>query len=519
MRFQHAHTRSRSGLVLFAVLMVITVLSLAAYQYLDLMMSEARASNRILRATEARGLADSGVHYVCGILGTTDYVNSTLGNNVYDNPTSFQGQTLTTSNSAARQGRFSILSVDYTQGAGDGTGQLPTRFGLSDECAKININTLMQVDTSGKVLYDTLMRLPNMTEDVANSIVDWVDADEDSRQGGAESQYYSALTPAYRSKNAPLDSLEELLLVKGITPSILFGTDLNRNGQQDADETDSIFDAGLAPYLTVYSRERNIDAEGNQRIYLNNTSLSELNSKLVPAVGQELATFILAYRLYDVTTTSTSGTTVSSSTVSNAVSAKAVSAQVSAAASGLFTRPKRSISSLFSLISATITIPASGRTPAITIKSPLAEKTSQKELLPKLLEKCSTQNNADLPGRVNVNTAPREVLAALPGLADYVDTILEKRPQPGSTSEEIYNTPAWLVSEVGLSASTVQTIERYITAKTQVYRVQSIGYFDGPGPMVRVEAVVDANGGKPRILYYRDLSELGQTFSRELRGR
>jgi hypothetical protein len=46
-----------------------------------------------------------------------------------------------------------------------------------------------------------------------------------------------------------------------------------------------------------------------------------------------------------------------------------------------------------------------------------------------------------------------------------------------------------------------------------VYRVQSVGYFDGKGPAARVEAVIDANGGRPRILAWRDLSELGRGWN------
>jgi hypothetical protein len=42
-----------------------------------------------------------------------------------------------------------------------------------------------------------------------------------------------------------------------------------------------------------------------------------------------------------------------------------------------------------------------------------------------------------------------------------------------------------------------------------VYRVQSVGYFDGPGPMARVEAVIDTNAGRPRIIMWRDVTELG----------
>jgi hypothetical protein len=45
-----------------------------------------------------------------------------------------------------------------------------------------------------------------------------------------------------------------------------------------------------------------------------------------------------------------------------------------------------------------------------------------------------------------------------------------------------------------------------------VYRIQAVGYFDKAGPVARVEAVIDTNAGKPRIVYWRDLTELGKGF-------
>jgi hypothetical protein len=95
-----------------------------------------------------------------------------------------------------------------------------------------------------------------------------------------------------------------------------------------------------------------------------------------------------------------------------------------------------------------------------------------------------------------------------------VQSILSKRPLPGATTvaDPIYQTPAWLVTEANLDARKVQSLDRYITARTQVYRVQVVGYFDQSGPAARVEAVIDANQGLPRILYRRELSELGKGF-------
>jgi hypothetical protein len=66
----------------------------------------------------------------------------------------------------------------------------------------------------------------------------------------------------------------------------------------------------------------------------------------------------------------------------------------------------------------------------------------------------------------------------------------------------IYQTPAWLITEAGLQPQQMRTLERYITARPQVYRVQVLGYFEG-GPSVRVEAVIDTNAGRPRVSYWR----------------
>ncbi|MCK9522165.1 MAG: type II secretion system protein GspK [Proteobacteria bacterium] len=54
-------------------------------------------------------------------------------------------------------------------------------------------------------------------EDVIGEIFDWSDPDQDKLGGAAgEENYYAHLTPSYRRKNAPFDSLQELFLLHGI---------------------------------------------------------------------------------------------------------------------------------------------------------------------------------------------------------------------------------------------------------------------------------------------------------------
>src|SRR5262245_270549 len=199
----------RGGFVIVAVLMVVTVLSLAAYQYSALMDAEVMAAERIRKTAEAKALADSGIHFAMGYLADQNAFQGTLNSNPYSTPV-FQSVLVKEGQSARSNGRFSLIALDYTDALTNGGAQ--PMYGVTDEGGKININALFALDSSGKVLHDALMKLPNMTDDIAWSIVDWVDPDEEPNPGGAESEYYAGLQTPYQCKNAPLDTIEELLL-------------------------------------------------------------------------------------------------------------------------------------------------------------------------------------------------------------------------------------------------------------------------------------------------------------------
>jgi type II secretory pathway component PulK len=571
----------RKGVVLLAVLVVVVLLTLAAYEFGELMLAEYRAAESSRRAAQARALADSGVHYVAALVSNPDTMSGTLNNNPYDNAPAFQGLSLQLSAQPNLSGRFSIVSpVDPDD---QSAGSQPFRYGVKDESGKINLNALMKIDSSGQVAHDMLMKLPNMTEDIANAILDWMDPDSDTRTNGAEDDYYSTLSPPYHCKNGPLDTLEELLLVKGVTPDLLFGNDLNRNGMLDPDEDNGlgVSDPGWSAYLTVTSREQNVDSQGNPRIYINDSDLEGLYEKLSSAVGPDLANYIIAYRLNGPSSptppagsggtgnnstnksansgtgssstnrTGSNPTTPSTGTQSRSGSTSTSTAGTGNASATSNTRlnrnmlnfrqgQPRSISSLFELVNSTVSIPmgsststststtvsSNGRTVTRTVttdrtsttmvfQSPLNDPGQLKQTLPLLLDETTTTRAAELPPRININTASQTVLSTLPGLTDAdVQNILEHRPSPSDSTapDPIFQTPAWLLTEANLPASKVRSLDKYITARSQVYRVQSVGTFDKGGPVARVEAVIDTNLGRPRIVYYRDLTELGKGF-------
>jgi type II secretory pathway component PulK len=515
-------TQPRKAVVLLAVLVVVVLLSLAAYQYSELMSAEYRAASSHARALQARAAADSGVWYATALLGNPDNLDSISGN-LWDNPTTFQDSSVSDSGvngsnadnaDQRKQMLFSLISV---RDADDpAASSQPYRYGVVDESGKINLNALLQIDPSGNNVTQMLLQLPNMTPDIVNSILDWMDADDNTRQDGAENDYYSSQSPPYQCKNGPFDSLEELLLVKGVTPQLLFGNDRNRNGVLDPGEDDGTgqVDRGWLPYLTVYSRESNVDSQGNPRIYLNESDLNDLSSKLTTLLGQDLANFIVAYRLYGGTqSTSNFGGTPKMS----ASDSSAVSSQIRSARSSGQNKKLQKISSLYDLVNATVSVPVgSGRNQrTVSYPSPLRNASQQQQLLPLLLDGTTITSNAELPPRINVNTASQVVLTALPGLTENdVQAILSNRPQVSDNSapDPSYQTPAWLITKANFSISKMKTLEKYITARTQVYRVQSLGYSAAGGPVSRVEAVIDSNLGRPRILAWRDLSELGKGF-------
>ena len=314
---------ARPGVVLLTVLIAIVLMSLAAYNYSDLMLAEYRASDNYHKNAQARAYADSGIHYAMAVLSDPDSIGSILNGNPFDNPPVFQGHSV--GGNGGQQGYFTLmapLSLNNNDASG-GT----CLFGVIDEGAKININAWTYggtpvLDPTGTILYNMLQQLPNMTQQIAANIVTWVNPNFSSSYGGVGSDYYSGLSPPYNCKNGPLDSIEELLLVDGVTPQLLFGADYNRNGYLDQNETNdnnttpSNFDLGWAAYLTVYSREQNLDPTGLPLINLNDKTvdLPTMYGSLETKLNPDLAKFIIMALQNGVSSVTTGATANASAT-------------------------------------------------------------------------------------------------------------------------------------------------------------------------------------------------------------
>ncbi len=98
------------------------------------------------------------------------------------------------------------------------------QYSITDENGKLNINTATR-ETLSKALALNGMEFGSERDTIVDSILDWIDNDDKHRANGAESDYYSGLNPGYKAKNQPLDNLEELLRVRGMTPELLYGSE------------------------------------------------------------------------------------------------------------------------------------------------------------------------------------------------------------------------------------------------------------------------------------------------------
>ena len=96
---------------------------------------------------------------------------------------------------------------------------------LFDEQVRWNANNLRTADgrinESELAVYRRLLRLLNLSDGLADTLADWVDADAEARPGGAEDDYYLKQSPSSRTLGSALAVLEDLLLVKGYTPDVL----------------------------------------------------------------------------------------------------------------------------------------------------------------------------------------------------------------------------------------------------------------------------------------------------------
>jgi general secretion pathway protein K len=178
---------------------------------------------------------------------------------------------------------------------------------ISDELSRIQVNALVAFPDGKEYkpaqrdfwyrFVGTLLMAQQMEEnspfkdisdpgELINPIKDWLDfGDNDALTGlnSAESDYYESLNPSYACRNGPFRHIDELMLVKGITPEIF---------QSAQDQL-----SGISNYITVYGASKSdmkFTFEGKINI---NTAELPVVAALLPIDQMFLAPEICDFRI------------------------------------------------------------------------------------------------------------------------------------------------------------------------------------------------------------------------------
>jgi general secretion pathway protein K len=145
---------------------------------------------------------------------------------------------------------------------------------IQDESGKINLNFVQEEQL--RALIAACGIPPEDAGIILDSILDWKDTDNLHRINGAEDDYYQTLNPPYKTKNARFDTIEELLLVRGVTPTYFYGY------PERATDGSIVYRYGLSRFFTAYSNRNQVN--------VNYATLAVLQS--IPGMSPQAAKLI-----------------------------------------------------------------------------------------------------------------------------------------------------------------------------------------------------------------------------------
>jgi DNA uptake protein ComE-like DNA-binding protein len=375
-------------------------------------------------------------------------------------------------------------------------------YGVVDEESRLDLN---------RASAEELGKLPGITPEEVAAIIDYRDQDNKVTQGGAEAEQYAAFTPPYRPRNGPLRTVREVLMVAGINRPNFYGEDSNLNGLLDPEENDGNrsdppdnrngrLEAGWSEFVTLESNVRNVNAAGQRRVNAQEAGAEELAG--VEGISPDLARAIVQWREQNRL-----------ETLADLLEVRAPNPRTQSRPNALANPPpnRGDVAPPPNRGPAPVTVtppapPASGRpggprnpttTPARNNAGPpLIDET----LLMDIADEVTVESDLDLPGRVNINTAPLEVLACLPGFSrELAQNVINYRASSG-----YFPNIAWLLKVPDMNAALFKQACPRITVRSQTFRVLSEGRVTATGARARIQATLRIGTFYVDTLAYRE---------------
>lgn len=515
---------ARQGTVLLLVLVVVMLLSFSLYAFSEGMLVQYEATQSSLQHLQLRQLAESGI---------------VVASDALANPTARETEDL-----SGNTQRFRNVTIATIDGAAAGFSLLPNipaslkpaEFGLADESARLNINSLPLDQTKRKESRRRLLQLPQMTSQIADAILDWMDSDDIPSEYGTESSWYATQSPAYKPAQARFKSLHEMLLVRGVTREMLFGEDRNQNGMLDPGEdknTDNILQAGLSSFLTVHAAESTWNANGTRKLNLNANNLADLYDQLETLFDADIARFVIAVRMSGLddegklkkkltedekreerlaSANRRLAQQLASGSDEGGLAALAASRnQETGRRAGILlsATPPHRINSLVDLIGSSVRINIDNED--TLLKSPWdADASSVQSALRELSDKLTVTDDDRQPGRVNIFQASYNVLMTIPEMTESqarsIVRLQDNFAGSDHTSTSVApQTIAVLIKQGIVDIHRLRQMAPYITSSGDVFRGIAFGHIEGIRSAAGIRFMIDATFPYPQLVSLQDL--------------
>lgn len=189
--------------------------------------------------------------------------------------------TSTTAGTSSNSANVTTLNDDWATAGSNGdvlyrVGNTQFRLEIIDALSKININTAPQAQ---------LQRM-NLTDEQIDSLLDFREAGETERPLGGKDAFYNNLPHPYNAALRSLDTIDELLLVKGFTAQDVYSPPVN---QSSTGGSTSGIDSSLSLYdvIVTYGYSPQITATGAAKI---NVNAQGTTAQRLQQIGLPLAT-------------------------------------------------------------------------------------------------------------------------------------------------------------------------------------------------------------------------------------
>ena len=199
--------QGHAGIALLTVILIISILMAAALELNRSSRADVYSAANTSDGIKLTYIAKSGFYGAAALLTNTDDEYETLRDNWAN------AEVLSAQSKVLFPKGYFIVRIE-------------------DDHGKIPLNKLLD-PVKGEDIKKLLLRLleqpefdlkENNAAEIVDAIIDWMDDDNEITGFGAESPYYASLAQPYTAKNASLDCIEELLMVRGITSEIFYGT-------------------------------------------------------------------------------------------------------------------------------------------------------------------------------------------------------------------------------------------------------------------------------------------------------